>query len=349
MRFSVRSPRTRLLVAALLPITLLAACGDDSKQSSSGSASGSSSPKSTASPLTVAKSKVASISDAKVSTANPKKPTVKVADTPFRVNDTTTKVTKKGTGKTVGNKDIAYVSYVAVNGTSGKTIESTFGKPNAAFNLGNPGTFPGLVKALKGKKVGTEMTVAVPPSDGFGGKGNKQVGITAKDTMIFHVKINNSMPILKEVKGSEKQAPDGQGFPKATVPKGPGAQAKITIPKGTPKPKKTISHDLIEGEGPKLVEGQTILVSYTGQVWGGKVFDSTAKAQGKQPATFQLTTGGQQGVIPGYVKGLKGHKVGSRVLIAMPPEDGYGKKGNKQGGIPANSHLVFVVDVLAAI
>lgn len=334
-----------MLTAVLLPITLLAACGDDSEQK----ASSSSSSKAAASPLTVSKEKVAPISDAKVSTSDPKKPKVKVSKTPFRVNKTTTDVTKKGTGKTVGTKDITYVSYVAVNGTSGKTIESTFGKPSAAFNLGNPGTFPGMVKALKGKKVGSEMMVAVPPSEGFGGKGNKQVGVSAKDTLIFYVKINDSMPILKEVKGQEKQAPEGQGFPTATVPKGPAAQAKITIPKGAQKPKKTISHDLIEGDGPKLVEGHTILVSYTGQIWGGKVFDSTAKAKGKQPATFQLTTKGQQGVIPGYVKGLKGHKVGSRVLIVMPPADGYGKKGNKQAGIKGTDSLVFVVDILAAI
>lgn len=346
MRFSVRSRNLRLLSAAVLPLVLLTACGDDSAQD--GGSSGSS--KSTsATPLTVAKSKVASISDASVSTSNPKKPTLKVSKTPFRVNETTTKVNKAGTGKKIGNKDITYVSYVAVNGTSGKTIESTFGKPNAAFNLGNPGTFPGLVKALKGKKVGTEMTVAVPPSEGFGGQGNKKVGVTSKDTLIFYVKVNDSMPILKEVKGTEKQAPAGKGFPKATVPKGVSKQAKITIPKTEKKPSKTISHDLITGQGPKLVEGQTILVSYTGQIWGGKVFDATAKAQGKQPATFQLTTGGQQGVIPGYVKGLVGHKVGSRVLIVMPPSDGYGKKGNKQAGIKGTDSLVFVVDVLAAI
>lgn len=339
----MRSHRARVTAAAVLPLLLLTACGDDSEQKASSSSTAA------PSPLTVAPKKVAKISDVKVSASDPKKPTVKVADTPFRVNKTTTRVTKEGTGKTVGKKDIAYASYVAVNGTTGKTIESYFGEKSAAFNLGSPGTFPGLVDAMKGKKVGTEMTVAVPPSEGFGAKGNKDLKISEKDTLIFHVRINDSMPILKEVKGEEKQAPPGQGFPEATVPAGPGAQAKITIPDGAKKPSKTISHALIEGEGPKLVEGQSILVSYTGQIWGGKVFDSTAKAQGKQPATFQLQSGGQGGVIPGYVKGLVGHEVGSRVLIVMPPEDGYGKKGNPQAGIKGTDTLVFVVDILAAV
>lgn len=341
----MRSPRLRLVAAAVVPLALLTACGDDATDAAS-----SSSPTTSASPLTVAPDKVTPITAAAVSQSNPAKPTMKLSTTPFQVNATTTKVTKQGTGKTVGAKDIAYVSYIAVNGTSGKTIESTFGKPNAAFNLGNPGTFPGLVKALKGKKVGTEMVVAVPPSEGFGGQGNKQVGITNKDTMVFFVKINDTMPLLTEIKGKEKQSED-PNMPRATVPAGAGKEAKITIPKGAEKPTKTVSYELITGDGPKVVEGQTVLVSYTGQIWGGKVFDSTAK-QGGQPATFTLQTGsagGQQGVVPGFVKGLTGHPVGSRVLVVMPPADGYGKQGNPQAGIKGTDTLVFVVDILAAI
>lgn len=50
----------------------------------------------------------------------------------------------------------------------------------------------------------------------------------------------------------------------------------------------------------------------------------------------------QGGVIEGWLEGLKGQKVGSEVLLVVPPSLGYGDQA--QGEIPANSTLVFVVD-----
>jgi peptidylprolyl isomerase len=40
--------------------------------------------------------------------------------------------------------------------------------------------------------------------------------------------------------------------------------------------------------------------------------------------------------------------VGSRVMLVVPPADGYGKAGNTQAGIKPTDTLVFVVDVLGA-
>ena len=45
-------------------------------------------------------------------------------------------------------------------------------------------------------------------------------------------------------------------------------------------------------------------------------------------------------------KGLVGQTVGSQVLLVIPPDQAYGDK--EQGSIPANSTLVFVIDILAA-
>jgi peptidylprolyl isomerase len=44
-----------------------------------------------------------------------------------------------------------------------------------------------------------------------------------------------------------------------------------------------------------------------------------------------------------------GQQVGSRVVVAIPPELGYGKGGNKQAGIKGTDTLYFVVDILAAL
>ena len=63
-------------------------------------------------------------------------------------------------------------------------------------------------------------------------------------------------------------------------------------------------------------------------------------------ATFPVQNIGQAQVIDGWNQGLVGQTVGSQVLLVVPPSLGYG--ANAQGSIPANSTLVFVVDILAA-
>jgi peptidylprolyl isomerase len=51
-------------------------------------------------------------------------------------------------------------------------------------------------------------------------------------------------------------------------------------------------------------------------------------------------------LITGWQQGLAGQTVGSQVLLIVPPDLGYG--ANDNGSIPANSTLIFVVDILAA-
>ena len=52
-------------------------------------------------------------------------------------------------------------------------------------------------------------------------------------------------------------------------------------------------------------------------------------------------------VIAGWNQGLAGQRVGSRVLLVVPPRLGYGKAGNPPA-ITGKDTLVFVVDILAA-
>ncbi|MEU6713446.1 FKBP-type peptidyl-prolyl cis-trans isomerase [Nonomuraea sp. NPDC046802] len=105
-------------------------------------------------------------------------------------------------------------------------------------------------------------------------------------------------------------------------------------------PKDLVVKTLITGTGEKTKAGQTLTVQYTGKLWGSdKQFDSSWERG--VPAEFPLA-----GVIEGWQKGLVGVPVGSRVVMSIPPAMAY--KGEEKPGIPANSTLVFVVDVLGA-
>ena len=129
-----------------------------------------------------------------------------------------------------------------------------------------------------------------------------------------------------------------------TTPKPPPALAKkptVTVPTG-PAPTKLVTKDLVPGTGQTVTPGQTVTVNYVGVLYKtGKEFDSSWKTG--QPATFPLSPGG---VIQGWVQGIPGMKVGGRRELIIPASLAYGKAG-RPPTIPANSPLVFVVDLLS--
>jgi len=51
--------------------------------------------------------------------------------------------------------------------------------------------------------------------------------------------------------------------------------------------------------------------------------------------------------IPGWQSGLVGKKIGSRVLLVLPPADGY-PQGSSNPPVEAGDTVVYVVDLLFA-
>ncbi|BDR52870.1 peptidyl-prolyl cis-trans isomerase [Bombiscardovia nodaiensis] len=101
--------------------------------------------------------------------------------------------------------------------------------------------------------------------------------------------------------------------------------------------------ELVEGDGPLVRKGDTVTVNYHGLVWGSdKPFDSSFDRH--QPASFAIGVGQ---VIQGWDRSLPGHNVGSRLLLSIPPEYGYGSRGVPQAGIGGDDTLVFVVDIVS--
>jgi FKBP-type peptidyl-prolyl cis-trans isomerase len=83
-------------------------------------------------------------------------------------------------------------------------------------------------------------------------------------------------------------------------------------------------------------------VHYTGRLADGKKFDSSHDHG--QPFEFKLGVGR---VIKGWDEGLVGMRVGSKRVLTVPPSLGYGDKTIGDGLIPANSTMVFEVELLA--
>ena len=267
-------------------------------------------------------------------------PTVSVTPKPLSVTETTTRGVKAGDGATIKDDEIVSLKYVLLNGKDSSVLDTNFGKANLGLSLGAQDLLPGLKKGLANQKVGSRILVAMPPKDAFGEQGNAEIKVGATDTVVFLMDIVSSQKPLKTAEG--KAVKPAASLPTVTVED--GKAATITIPKGAKAPTKTQAGLLIEGAGSKVAAGQTIRVTYTGALWkDGKNFDSSANSQN---GWFE-TPIGQKRVIKAWDDQLVGKNVGSRVLMVVPPADGYGAAGSPPK-ISGTDTLVFVVDILAA-
>lgn len=97
-----------------------------------------------------------------------------------------------------------------------------------------------------------------------------------------------------------------------------------------------------QGEGITAKKGSTVKVHYKGSLTNGKVFDSSYNR--KQPIEFQLGVGQ---VIAGWDEGIQLLTVGSKARFVIPPQLGYGSQSVGGGLIPANSILIFDVELVA--
>eukprot|EP00123_Amoebidium_parasiticum_P019570 comp26975_c0_seq1/m.47131 comp26975_c0_seq1/g.47131 ORF comp26975_c0_seq1/g.47131 comp26975_c0_seq1/m.47131 type:complete len:162 (-) comp26975_c0_seq1:82-567(-) len=92
-------------------------------------------------------------------------------------------------------------------------------------------------------------------------------------------------------------------------------------------------------EGTEPPPGTVVTVHYVGTLENGKEFDSSRKRN--TPFEFQI---GAQEVILGWDKGVATMTKGEKAVLRCSPEFGYGNSA--QGPIPANSVLLFEVELL---
>jgi peptidylprolyl isomerase len=144
-------------------------------------------------------------------------------------------------------------------------------------------------------------------------------------------------------------APTPSTTPTASVPSsGPlSTEPKIVVPSGA-APTKLVTNDIITGTGASAADGDEITVDYVGALYtNGKIFDASWAHGGPKgiPFQFQLGNSGVGGVITGWNEGIVGMRVGGRRELIIPPALAY--KNVAQAKIPANSTLIFIVDLLA--
>ena len=200
----------------------------------------------------------------------------------------------------------------------------------------------GLQTSLSSARVGARLLAVLPPKYGYGAQGNSQLGVQPTDTLVFVIDVLKAFTATQSATGTH--VTDGGGsLPKVTAQLGTSPQ--IAIPKTVP-PSKLVVKTLIKGSGTPIKAGQVLVVRYVASIWRtGKVFNDdwpTLAQPTAPPNVFQLGK-----LIPAWNTGLVGVPVGSRVMLVVPPAEGYGKHGQPTAGIKGTDTLVFVVDILS--
>lgn len=249
------------------------------------------------------------------------------------------KTLHKGKGGQVANGDLVAANYVGYrwNGTDHKLIANSYdsGRP-AMFPYGH--LVPGLNKALAGQRAGGRVMAVIPPGQGYGANGYAPLQIGGGDSMVFVLDVLAVYGNDASAKG-RAVAQSGAGLPRVTT----GATPSMTIP-STPPPAKLQVRTIVQGTGPPVEARQLVVYHDLGQIWrNGTVFESS-RGRGHPDS---VVVGARQ-MLAGWDRAVVGRPVGSRVLVVVPPSEGYGAKGHVASGITRRDTLAFVIDILAA-
>ena len=189
---------------------------------------------------------------------------------------------------------------------------------------------PGFEDVLTCATEGSRIVVALPPG-GIEASTATSLEMGEKDSAVAVIDIRKVY--LPKAEGTP-QFNVGNGLP--TVVRAPDGRPGIIVPDATP-PTDLVVQTLIKGAGEEVTGDAPVRVHYTGLTWADRtVFDTTWDAE---PKSIDLST-----MLPGFAEAITGQTVGSQVLVVIPPDQAYGDQA--QGQIPADSTLVFVVDIL---
>lgn len=318
----IHSILTRL-AAATAAVALgigLAACGSDSSSDASASASASST-----------SAELPKLEGVTASGKLGEKPEVSFK-APLSAENNAAAVLQEGDGDDLVNGNRICMQLTQYGLTSGEEVATTWTDdvPDCSLIL-DEDNLPGDASSatlgqianqmLSGKKINT--TFAVTINDG-----------NDEDQSYMLVATATSQSKDYEVAQGKTVTPPSD-LPKVTI----GDDGKPSIDmNGYKGSDELVSQTLIEGEGPEVTDSAYgVVVNYSGWLLDGTQFDSSWERGQTYDAVLQ-------NMIQGWQEGLVGHTVGSRVLLVIPPDLGYGDEDN--GEIPANSTLVFVVDIL---
>lgn len=233
---------------------------------------------------------------------------------PLDIDSLTVTTIVEGEGPELEEGDVALIQALLMDAKQQTVQINTWGREPRAMHLTVDEVGEGLYTALVGQKFGARVLLQEPEQD------DEPTGA--------RVAVLDVLP--NEAMGEEVEPRDDLPSVEMTE----SGEPKIKIGKKLEKPSGAVSQPLIRGEGKQIEAGQTVTMQYHGIRWEDQeVIDSTWAGEGL-PRSYMIGVGEMP---EGLDDGILEQRVGSRLLLVLPPEVGY----------PTEGVTVFVVDLLS--
>ena len=254
--------------------------------------------------------------------------------------ETTVTTLVKGDGEAVAEGDTVSTYLWVGNGTAKEDIYNDYenGAPQPIPNVAEVEEL--FQQIFDGATYGSRVVAVTTPTEVFGEsvEGNS-LGVTATDSLVIVADLVEKQAVAPTPTDDKAHDADPSTQPKIVEeggkPTGLDFEGLEEPALDTPVQRVVLK----EGTGAALKASDTISIDYLGATYDADApFDESYS--GGQPLESALS-----GLIQGWTIGLTGVKVGSRVLLQIPPAYGYGAEGSPPS-IPGNATLWFVIDVL---
>jgi peptidylprolyl isomerase len=176
----------------------------------------------------------------------------------------------------------------------------------------------GWEDGLVGAQTGERVQLDIPSDLAYGDDGQGDI-IGEKESLTFVIDVR---AVIGGVDPAD--APTEPGVPLST---GEGVET-------------TEFEDLVVGEGAPLEQGDTALIRYV--LFRGDNGVTIESNWGTDPLQIPF----DENLLTGLFEGMDGMNVGGRRAVTIPPEDGFGPDGNPQGGLPADTDMIFVIELI---
>ncbi len=247
---------------------------------------------------------------------SPDKPEVEIpAEAPTELERT---VLTEGTGEAAEAGDTVIVDYTGVRSSDGLPFDNSYDRGEAfPVVLGQGSVIQGWDDGLIGSQSGEQVQLDIPSDQAY--------GEAARSTVICE---NENLTFVIDVRSVVKASDP------ADAPTEPGVELSAA-----PGVDDTVFEDLVEGDGDVLALGDTAVIRYVNFIGDtGEVLETNWGPDALQVAYAE-------NLLPGLLEGMEGMAVGGRRAITIPPEDGFGDAGSPEAGLPADTDMIFVVEL----
>ncbi|MDQ0893628.1 FKBP-type peptidyl-prolyl cis-trans isomerase [Agromyces ramosus] len=215
---------------------------------------------------------------------------------------------------------------VVVSAFSGTTGTKLFSQPTT-MTVGDPQVFESFLAGIDCVPVGSRTVTVAPASTLYGEEGNETIGVAPGETVVIVVDVVEVQKPLTPAEWTEN-VPEVEFGADGEAP-------TVTLP-ATPPPAEYQLKVLEEGDGDTVGAGDTVTLHYQGTSWDtGEIFD---QSYGGEPAAFATDE-----VIQGFGSALVGQKVGTKLIVTIPPEYAYGT--DPAAADLGGQTLVFLVEI----